>query len=95
MEYINSLKKHNAYQIITLQSICSDEETKELVQTIPGLKDDSSCSVSSIKEVKCAFKFAGNRYEKYCDHVYCSILPRKDGIRVRYVLVKYRIYLRN
>lgn len=95
MKFTSLYKTHTEYQIVTLQSICSDKRTNKLVQAVPGLINNKACG-SSVVGKSYIFRFV-SEYKNlgYCSYVNCALDTRKNGTRVRYILVKRRIYLRN
>lgn len=60
-----------------------------LFQTVLGEKNNGSCSVSFIKNKGCLL----HTYRRLCNKFLCNPKERKDGIRVRYIRLDYRIYL--
>lgn len=61
-----------------------------LFQTVLGEENNGSCSVSFIKNKGCLLHTYNRRL---CHKFLCSPKERKDGIRVRYIRLDYRIYL--
>ena len=83
------LVKHRVSQIIELFGY-----KYRLHQVILGKQEESSCYISVIKDKPCIFR-EYNRIngETCCVDIACTPLERYDEIRVRYIILDYRIYL--
>ena len=77
--------KHRVSQIIKIPN-----NSYLLFQTVLGEKNNSSCSVSFIKNKGCLLHIYNRRL---CHKFLCNPKERKDNIRVRYIKLDYRIYL--
>lgn len=81
--------KHRVSQIIELFGY-----RYRLHQAILGIQGESSCYMSVIKGKSCIFREYNRINGKICCvDIACSPKERKDGIRVRYIRLDYRIYL--
>lgn len=79
------LVKHRVSQIIKIPN-----NSYLLFQTVLGEENNGSCSVSFIKNKGCLLHTYNRRL---CHKFLCNPKERKDGIRVRYIKLDYRIYL--